>query len=184
MESDIETSVKNIIKATGDDPEREGLLETPARVAKMYREILTYQGQSQFTDYKIFNTEKTSNSQMILIKEIPFYSMCEHHMLPFFGTANVAYIPQNGRIIGLSKIPRLIDFVSKRLSVQENITRDTAIILEEILDPLGVAVVVDARHMCVEMRGVKKNHTVTRTSFYRGIFDDDSTKRFEFLQTL
>lgn len=180
----IEDSVKNIIRQTGDNPEREGLIETPKRVAKMYNEILSSQVQQNFENYKVFNTEPTNNSQMVLINDIPFYSMCEHHMLPFFGTVHVAYIPKNGKIIGLSKIPRLVDFVSKRLNVQENITKDTATILEEILNPKGVAVVVDARHMCVEMRGIKKGNCVTRTSFYSGVFDNNSEKRYEFLQTL
>lgn len=180
----MQDSVRNIIKLTGDDPDREGLLETPERVAKMYQEILSSQGQTEFKDYKIFTTDQMSNSQMVLINDIPFYSMCEHHMLPFFGNVHVAYIPDGGRIIGLSKIPRLVDFVSKKLSVQENITRDIALILEDILAPRGVAVVVDARHMCVEMRGVRKGNCSTRTSFYSGRFDEDAQMRYEFLQTL
>ncbi|MDR1567618.1 MAG: GTP cyclohydrolase I FolE, partial [Streptococcaceae bacterium] len=180
----IEAAVKTIIEQTGDNPNREGLLETPERVAKMYEEVLSSQGQTEFKDYKIFNTEQFNHSQMILVNDIPFYSMCEHHMLPFFGTAHIAYIPNDGKIIGLSKIPRLVDFVSKKLSVQENITRDIALILEEILSPKGVAVVVDARHMCVEMRGIRKGNCVTRTSFYIGNFDSDAQMRYEFLQTL
>ncbi|ALB29372.1 GTP cyclohydrolase [Companilactobacillus heilongjiangensis] len=182
--TNIEESVRNIIKLTGDNPEREGLLETPKRVARMYQEILSSQGKKKFEEYKIFTANTTNNSQMILINDIPFYSMCEHHMLPFFGTAHVAYIPNNGKIIGLSKIPRLVDFVSRKLNVQENITRDVALILDEILNPKGVAVVLDARHMCVEMRGIKKGNCVTRTSFYSGKFDKYPQMRYEFLQNL
>jgi len=180
----IEDAVNEILLATGDDPARAGLIETPKRVAKMYEEILSSQTKDSFDDYKVFDTEVTNNSQMVLVNDITFYSMCEHHMLPFFGKVHVAYIPQNGKIIGLSKIPRLVDFVSRKLSVQENITRDIALTLEEILDPKGVAVVVDARHMCVEMRGVRKPETITRTSFYSGSFDKDQSLRSEFLQTL
>jgi GTP cyclohydrolase I len=180
----IEEAVTAILTEVGDDPTREGLIETPRRVAQMYEEILSSQGQDEFTDYKIFNTDQSQHSQMILMNDIPFYSMCEHHMLPFFGTVQVAYIPDQGKIIGLSKIPRLVDFVSKRLSVQENITRDIALTLENILAPQGVAVVVDARHMCVEMRGVRKNNSSTRTAFYSGRFDTDPQMRAEFLQTL
>ncbi len=182
--NNIEESVRNIIKLTGENPEREGLLETPKRVAKMYQEILSSQGKTKFDEYKIFTADATDNSQMVLINDIPFYSMCEHHMLPFFGTAHVAYIPNNGNIIGLSKIPRLVDFVSKKLNVQENITKDVALTLDEILNPKGVAVVLDARHMCVEMRGIKKGSCVTRTSFYSGKFDKHPQMRYEFLQTL
>lgn len=179
----IEQAVKNIIEAIGDNPSREGLLETPERVAKMYQEILSSKPDLNFEEYKVFNTEITHNSQMVLVNDIPFYSMCEHHMLPFFGNAHVAYIPDNGKIIGLSKIPRLVEFVSRKLNVQENITKDIAVILNDIILPKGIAVVVDARHMCVEMRGIKKS-SMTRTSFYSGVFDTDVYKRNEFLQTL
>ncbi|OTN76649.1 GTP cyclohydrolase I [Enterococcus sp. 8G7_MSG3316] len=180
----IEDCVRNIIKITGDNPTREGLLDTPKRVAKMYQEILSSQGEDVFKDYKIFTTDPSSNSQMVLINNIPFYSMCEHHMLPYFGEVHVGYIPNKGKIIGLSKIPRLVDFVSKKLSVQENITKDIALILEEILMPQGTAVVIDARHMCVEMRGIKKGNCVTRTTFYTGCFNKNTVVRSEFLQTL
>lgn len=180
----IEMAVTEILKAVGDDPMRDGLLETPQRVAKMYGEVLSSQGVEKFEDYKVFYAETTNNSQMVLIHDIPFYSMCEHHMLPFFGVAHVAYIPDNNQIIGLSKIPRLVDFASKKLSVQENITRDVAMILDEILSPKGVAVVLEARHMCVEMRGVRKGEAKTRTSYYSGKFDTDASLRSEFLQEI
>lgn len=180
----IELAVREILSAVGEDPEREGLLETPERVAKMYEEILSSQKLTQFEEYKLFKIEKTDQDQTILIKDIPFYSMCEHHMLPFFGKANVAYIPKDGNIIGLSKIPRLVNYVSHKLSVQENITRDIAEILNDILEPKGVAVVVEARHMCVEMRGVKKGNSQTKTSFFMGEFEESRETRLEFLESL
>ncbi|MFC4652550.1 GTP cyclohydrolase I FolE [Lactococcus nasutitermitis] len=180
----IEKAIYDILSAVGENPEREGLLETPTRVAKMYKEILSSQHLKKFTEYKLFEIEKTSTEQMVLIKDIPFYSMCEHHMLPFFGKVHVAYIPSDGKIIGLSKIPRLVDYVSHKLSVQENITRDVAEILNEILEPKGVAVVVEARHMCIEMRGVRKINSLTQTSFYLGEFDKNRDKKTEFLESL
>ncbi|MCP9312842.1 GTP cyclohydrolase I FolE [Liquorilactobacillus satsumensis] len=180
----IEQAVTELLQAIGDDPQRAGIKETPQRVAKMYQEIFSSQKQSEFQDYKIFATPKKDNSQMVLVKNIPFYSMCEHHMLPFFGQAHVAYIPRNGKIIGLSKIPRLVDFVAHKLSLQEKITSDVAETLTDILDPLGVAVVVDARHMCIEMRGVKKSNSTTRTTYFTGNFDTDNQLRAEFLRVL
>lgn len=180
----IERAVTEILKSVGEDPQREGLLETPARVAKMYEEILSSQSLAQFDEFKIFQIAPSQTDQMVLIKDIPFYSMCEHHMLPFFGVVHVAYLPKDGKIIGLSKIPRLVNFVSRRLSVQENITRDIAETLNQILTPKGVAVVVEARHMCVEMRGVKKINSTTRTSYYLGAYEDDFQKREEFLESL
>ena len=180
----IEKDVRDILKQVGDDPERAGVLETPQRVAKMYGEVLAYQGETIFKDYKLFETEETDDDQMVMMQDIPFYSMCEHHMLPFFGQVSVAYLPANGQIIGLSKIPRLVDFVSKRLSVQENLTRDIGQVLNQILKPHGVAVQVTARHMCVEMRGIKKANSQTHTTFYSGNFKTDRQLRSEFLQLL
>lgn len=180
----IEAAVREILLAVGEDPDREGLLETPKRVAKMYAEILSSMEEKEFTNYKLFESDTAQNAQMVSVNDIPFFSMCEHHLLPFFGTAHVAYIPKNGRIIGLSKIPRLVDYVSHRLNLQERITKDIADTLEDILEPYGVAVVIDARHMCVEMRGVKKTQSVTRTSFFTGEFDRDRDLRNEFLQTV
>ncbi|RZI48179.1 GTP cyclohydrolase I FolE [Lactococcus kimchii] len=180
----MESAVKEILFAVGENPQREGLLETPQRVAKMYEEILSSQRLSQFEEYKLFEIDPTKTDSTVLIKDIPFYSMCEHHMLPFFGKAHVAYIPQEGRIIGLSKIPRLVDYVSRKLSVQENVTHDIADILTEILNPKGVAVLVEGRHMCVEMRGVKKLSSLTKTSYFLGEFKENSEKRMEFLESL
>ncbi|KRL01204.1 GTP cyclohydrolase I FolE [Liquorilactobacillus capillatus] len=180
----IERAITTLLVAIGDDPKREGIVETPKRVAKMYQEIFASQSQDDFQDYKVFKTPKKDNAQMVLVKDIPFYSMCEHHMLPFFGKVHVAYIPQNGKIIGLSKIPRLVDFVSRRLSLQEKITSDIAETLTKILNPAGVAVMAEARHMCVEMRGVKKSSSLTRTTYFTGDFDLNAQLRAEFLSTL
>lgn len=121
---------------------------------------------------------------MVMVHDMTFYSMCEHHMLPFFGSVHVAYLPKDGQIIGLSKIPRLVDFVSRKLSVQEEVTRDVATIMNEILDPYGVAVIVDARHMCMEMRGIKEVNSITRTTQFTGLFKEDPQLRNEFLQSI
>lgn len=180
----IETDVRDLLQRVGDDPNRPGVVETPMRVAKMYQEVLAYQGQTEFKDYKLFKTDIIDDDQMVLMDAIPFYSMCEHHMLPFFGQVTVAYLPANGQIIGLSKIPRLVEFVAKRLSVQENLTRDIGQILNQILQPQGVAVQVTARHMCVEMRGIKKLNSQTLTTFYSGVFKNDRQWRHEFLELI
>lgn len=180
----IEELVKEILIEIGEDPEREGLVETPKRVAKALNEILASTTETEFTEGKMFPTEITQNTQMVSVNEIPFYSMCEHHMLPFFGTVNVGYLPENGKIIGLSKIPRLVNYVSKKLNVQENITREVAEILMTITEAKGVAVVVDARHMCVEMRGVSKLNSTTRTTYFLGEFNDNIQLHNEFLASL
>ncbi|WP_125709053.1 GTP cyclohydrolase I FolE [Companilactobacillus zhongbaensis] len=179
----IEDSVRNILKAVGDDPNRAGLVETPKRVAKMYSEIFSSLEDPEFTDSKIFQTDSLVDGENVIVKDIPFYSMCEHHLLPFFGTVTVGYEPKDGKIIGLSKIPRLVDFVAKKPNVQENITSQIGTKLSELLDPQGVAVIVTARHMCVEMRGVQKTNSKTTTTFYNGVFKDQA-KKMEFLQEL
>jgi len=178
----IENAVRKILINIGEDINREGLIETPKRVAKMYEEILSTKNINDFDNYKLFEVDLDNSQEMILIKDIPFFSMCEHHMLPFFGKVHVAYIPRENKVIGLSKIPRLVEFVSRKLSVQEEITVNVAKKLIEILNPLGVAVVIEARHMCIEMRGVNKIGSVTRTSFYSGEFKENSDKKKEFLE--
>ena len=177
----IENAVRKILINIGEDINREGLIETPKRVAKMYEEILNTKNINDFDNYKLFEVDLDNSQEMILIKDIPFFSMCEHHMLPFFGKVHVAYIPRENKVIGLSKIPRLVEFVSRKLSVQEEITVNVAKKLIEILNPLGVAVVVEARHMCIEMRGVNKIGSVTRTSFYSGEFKENADRKKEFL---
>ena len=177
----IENAVREILINIGEDTNREGLIETPKRVAKMYEEILSTKNINDFDNYKLFEVDLNNSQEMILIKNIPFFSMCEHHMLPFFGKVHVAYIPRENKVIGLSKIPRLVEFVSRKLSVQEEITVNVAKKLIEILNPLGVAVVVEARHMCIEMRGINKVGSVTRTSFYSGEFKENTDRKKEFL---
>ena len=177
----IENAVRKILINIGEDINREGLIETPKRVAKMYEEILSTKNINDFDNYKLFEVDLDNSQEMILIKDIPFFSMCEHHMLPFFGKVHVAYIPRENKVIGLSKIPRLVEFVSRKLSVQEEITVNVAKKLIEILNPLGIAVVVEARHMCIEMRGINKVGSVTKTSFYSGEFKVNVDRRKEFL---
>ena len=177
----IENAVREILINIGEDINREGLIETPKRVAKMYEEILSTKNINDFDNYKLFEVDLDNSQEMILIKDIPFFSMCEHHMLPFFGKVHVAYIPRENKVIGLSKIPRLVEFVSRKLSVQEEITVNVAKKLIEILNPLGIAVVVEARHMCIEMRGINKIGSVTRTSFYSGEFKENVDRKKEFL---
>lgn len=180
----IETSIRHILTAVGENPDRAGLKETPARVARMYEEIFTSLEKKSFDDGKVFEADKSVNDEIVTVKHVPFYSMCEHHLLPFFGTVSVGYIPQNGKIIGLSKIPRLIEYMAAKPSVQEEITSQIGKEMTKILAPQGVAVVITARHMCVEMRGIKKLNSQTTTSYYDGIFKKDRDKRAEFLQEI
>ncbi|KRK12247.1 GTP cyclohydrolase I [Lacticaseibacillus zeae DSM 20178 = KCTC 3804] len=179
----LETSVRNILIAIGDDPDREGLQETPARVASAYEEMFSSLHQKAFTESKVFNSSMANDGELVVVADIPFYSMCEHHLLPFFGSVSVGYMPKNGRIIGLSKIPRLVDYVAKKPNVQENLTSQIGLELQKLVDPQGVAVVVKARHMCTEMRGIKKANSHTLTSFFSGAFKNKDY-RMEFLQEI
>ncbi len=159
----IEKAVSDLLEGIGEDPQREGLVETPKRVAKAYAEIfagLNHQA-TDFTDYKIFHVDE--EPEMVLVQKIPFYSVCEHHLLPFFGNVNVAYVPKDGKVIGISKIPRLVDFVVKRPGMQEKVTTQISTELANILDPQGVAVTVSARHLCMEMRGINQSNLFTYT---------------------
>ncbi|GED94477.1 GTP cyclohydrolase I [Lentilactobacillus buchneri subsp. silagei] len=182
--TEITSNVTNVLAAISDDPTRKGLIETPDRVARMYANIFDSIGLEDFQDYKLFDSPESDDSKTVMVKGIPFYSMCEHHMMPFWGKVSVAYVPDNGKIIGLSKIPRLVDFVSHKLSLQEKITDDVLSQMEKILHPKGVAVIVDARHMCIEMRGVKKTGTVTRTTKFTGVFQQNDELRSEFLNSI
>ncbi|GAB6091948.1 GTP cyclohydrolase I FolE [Furfurilactobacillus curtus] len=175
----VADAVKTILTAVGEDADRPGLQETPRRVAKAYNEMFSSLTEPTFTDYKLFH--ETDNADMVVVGQIPFYSMCEHHLLPFFGRISVAYVPTDGTIIGLSKIPRLIDFVTHRPTVQENVTNAIATELTRILNPAGVAVSVAARHMCMEMRGINKTGSVTQTAKYLGAFASDQALKQEFL---
>ena len=177
----IAKNIKGILKEIGEDPEREGLLKTPDRVQKSM-EFLT-QGYNQDPKQIIESAIFTENySQMVLVKDIEIYSLCEHHMLPFFGKAHIAYIP-DGHIIGLSKIPRIVDVFSRRLQVQERLTDEIKDCLQESLNPKGVAVVIEAQHLCMQMRGVQKQHSLTTTSAFSGIFIHEKT-RSEFMNLI
>ncbi len=178
----LEKSVHDILVQIGEDPKREGLLRTPKRVAKAY-EFLTkgyQQDLATLLNDAIF-TEKYD--EMVIVKDIDFFSMCEHHLLPFYGKAHVAYIP-NGKIIGLSKVPRIVEMFSRRLQVQERMTRQIADTLFEALEPDGVAVVIEAKHLCMMMRGVEKQNSVATTSAMLGSFRDDERTRNEFLKLI
>jgi len=174
--------VSQVLKEIGEDPARDGLVKTPQRVAKAMR-FLT-QGYLQ-DPVEILNNAlfEVDYDEMVVVRDIDFYSLCEHHMLPFFGRAHVAYIP-NGKVVGLSKIPRLVDMFSRRLQVQERFTTQVAETLERVLEPKGVGVVVEAKHLCMMMRGVEKENSFAITSSLRGAFSSDSKTRSEFMQLI
>ena len=177
--AEIEEVTKKLLEQLGEDPNREGLLKTPHRVAKAW-EFLSG-GYRQDIDSIINNAVfEEKYDQMVMVKDIEFYSMCEHHLLPFFGYAHIAYIP-NGKIIGLSKIPRILDMFSRRLQVQERLTQEVSDMLNETLLPKGVAVILEAQHMCMQMRGVQKKNSYMSTSAMHGIFREDDKTRKEFL---
>lgn len=178
----FENLVKQMLEILGEDSNREGLLKTPARVAKAY-EFLT-SGYSQ-NPKDVLNDAlfSSSNNEMVLIKDIEFYSLCEHHLLPIIGRVHVAYIP-NGKVVGLSKIPRMVNIFARRLQIQEQMTEQIATAIQEVIKPLGVGVVVQARHMCVEMRGVQKINSLTTTSALRGIFIKNANTRKEFFDLI
>lgn len=164
-----------MLELLDEDPNREGLLKTPKRVLKSF-EFMT-QGYTQ-DPKKVLNDAlfASDNSQMVLIKDIEFYSMCEHHLLPIIGRAHVAYIP-DGKVVGLSKIPRMVDIFARRLQIQEQLTEQIAEAINEVIAPKGVGVVVQARHMCMEMRGVEKTHSNTTTSSLKGLFLKSNTRK-------
>jgi len=171
--------VKNILIQLGEDPFREGLMKTPQRVAKSLREMTSgyHVDIDRLINGALFDV---SYSEMVVVKDIDFYSLCEHHLLPFFGKCHVAYIPET-KVIGLSKIPRIVDVFSRRLQVQERLTSQIADIIERKIHPLGVAVVMEARHLCMEMRGAQSKNSPTVTSAMIGAFRKDSRTREEFL---
>lgn len=175
-------SVRSILESVGEDPEREGLLKTPERVAKAYGELLS----GYRTDpLEVLNDAifEVSYDEMVIVRDIEFYSMCEHHMLPFLGRAHVAYLPR-GKVIGLSKIPRIVDMFARRLQVQERMTRQIADLVDELLHPKGVAVVVEGLHLCSVMRGVKKHDARMTTSSMSGAFRTNLPTRQEFLDNI
>ena len=176
---DLAKNIKSVLTEIGEDPQREGLIKTPERVAKSMS-FLTNGYKENPSEILTSAMFAESYSQMVLVKDIELYSLCEHHMLPFFGKAHVAYIP-NGKIIGLSKIPRIIDHYSKRLQVQERLTNQIANTIQDILQPKGVAVVMEGKHFCMLMRGVQKQNSVATTSAMLGSFKEKDTTRNEFL---
>ena len=175
----LEALTKKLLEEIGENPQREGLVKTPDRVAKSW-DFLTAGYKldvGKLVNGAIFNEDY---DEMVLVKEIEYYSLCEHHLLPFFGHAHIAYIP-NGKIIGLSKIPRVVDLFSRRLQVQERMTQEIAQTIQRVLNPRGVAVVIEGQHMCMQMRGVQKKSAYMSTSHMLGIFRNDSKTRKEFL---
>jgi GTP cyclohydrolase I len=178
----VEDAVTQILKAVGEDPQREGLQFTPRRVARMYHELLGGYAvdSASIINGALFNVKY---DEMVIVRDIEFYSLCEHHMLPFIGRAHVAYIP-DGKVLGLSKIPRIVDMYARRLQVQERMTRQIADFLRDLLKPQGVAVVVEALHLCMMMRGVKKNDARMTTSAMHGAFRANLATREEFLANI
>ena len=178
----VESLVREFLGLLGEDPDREGLVRTPERVARAYG-FLT-EGYRKDVD-ELFNGAyfEEEYDEMVLVKDIEFYSLCEHHLLPFFGKVHVAYLPRR-KIVGLSKIPRLVDLFARRLQVQERMTKEIAEMMMERLDPLGVAVVVEARHLCMVMRGVEKQHSTMTTSHMLGNFRDHQPTRLEFMNLI
>ena len=177
---EFETLIQRELELLGENPQREGLVKTPARVAKAMTwltrgyemDVLEVVGDAVFEE---------EHHSMVMVRDIELYSMCEHHMLPFFGKAHIAYIP-NGHIVGLSKLPRIVEIFSRRLQVQERLTEQIATAIEEVLQPMGVGVVIEAYHLCMMMRGVEKQNSKTLTSALRGNFRDDAMTRDEFLR--
>ena len=180
--NNIKNLTKELLKEIGENPNREGLLNTPDRVSRSWEYLSKGYRQDikELINGAIFNEKY---DQMVAVKDIEFYSMCEHHLLPFFGHAHIAYIP-NGKIIGLSKIPRVLDMFARRLQVQERMTQEVADMLNDVLEPKGVAVIIEAQHMCMQMRGVEKRQSYMSTSAMLGIFRDDDKTRKEFLDII
>ena len=175
--------VRLILEGVGEDPAREGLLETPRRVAEMYEEI--FAGLTQDAEKHLSVTFDEGHQEMVLVRDIPLYSVCEHHLLPFVGRAHVAYIPgADGRICGLSKLARVVDVFAKRPQVQERLTSQIAETILEYLEPQGVIVVIEAEHLCMSMRGVQKPGAITTTSAVRGIFKSDARTRAEAMSLI
>lgn len=177
----IEAAVREILVAIGEDPERDGLLDTPARVARMYEEV--FSGLRESPDHHLSVTFEAGHDEMVMVRDIALTSVCEHHLVPFIGKAHVAYIPNDdGRITGLSKLARLVDAFAKRPQVQERLTTQIADEIERTLAPRGVLVVIEAEHLCMSMRGVRKPGSTTVTSAVRGLFKENVATRMEAMQ--
>ena len=182
QEKEFEEAVQLMMRYVGENPEREGLLKTPSRVRKAYE--FMFSGYKQDANEILRSALFTSsNDEMVLIKDIEFYSTCEHHLLPIIGRAHVAYIP-DGKVVGLSKIPRVVDVFARRMQIQEQLTEQIADAIMETIDPKGVGVVLQARHMCMEMRGVEKINSTTTSSALRGLFKRDEKTRAEFFSLI
>jgi GTP cyclohydrolase I len=174
--------IRQLLAGLGEDPSREGLLDTPKRVEKSLRFLTS--GYSADVDAVLNNALFTVDyNEMVIVKDVDFYSLCEHHLLPFFGRCHIAYIPQ-GRVLGLSKIPRLVEIFSRRLQIQERLTNQIAETIRDKVEPLGVAVVMEAAHLCMSMRGVEKQNSVAVTSAMLGVFREDARTRMEFLDLI
>ena len=181
-DSDIQVLVRGLLRQIGEDPEREGLCKTPERFEKAIRYLTSgyHMRLEEVVNRAVFNEDY---DEMVLVKNVELFSLCEHHLLPFYGKCHVAYIPK-GKIIGLSKIPRLIDMYSRRLQVQERLTSQIANSVNQILEPLGVGVVIEAYHLCMAMRGVEKQHAFATTSSMLGVFRTDRATRMEFMELI
>lgn len=178
-ENKIMEGVRLLLEGLGEDPKREGLLETPQRIARMYGEI--FAGMTQSAAQPLAKTFHTKHTDMVLEKDIPFYSTCEHHLLPFYGKAHIAYIP-DGRVVGLSKLARTVEIFARRLQLQERMTAQTADAVMEYLQPKGAMVMVEAEHMCMTMRGIKKPGSRTLTYAARGVFEENDKLQDRFFQ--
>lgn len=178
----IEHAFRDILIAIGENPDREGLQLTPSRVATMYKEIFSGINKNPEDYIDVFKEEH--HEELVLVKDIPFYSICEHHFLPFYGKAHIAYIPKDGRITGFSKLVQVIEIISARPQLQERIVKETADTLMKVLTPHGVAVVIEADQMCMSMRGIKKPGAITVTSAMRGAFINSPALRQEFLSLI
>lgn len=178
----IERAVREILLAIGEDPDRAGLVETPKRVANMYEEIFAGLHDDPRRHLKLF--DEGNNDEMVVVRNIPMYSMCEHHLLPFIGKAHIAYIPSDGRVIGLSKLARIVDSFSKKPQLQERLTSQIADFLDKELSPQGVAVVIEAEHLCMTMRGARAAGAKTQTSALRGSMRKDAKTRAEAMALL
>ncbi|OGB87033.1 GTP cyclohydrolase I FolE [candidate division WOR-1 bacterium RIFCSPLOWO2_02_FULL_46_20] len=175
----IEGAIKEILKAVGDDPNRSGIRDTPKRVAGMYAELFAGLHKDPSKEISIFHEE--DHEEMVMVKDIPFYSMCEHHLIPFFGRAHVVYIPTSGKVTGLSKLVRVVEGFAKRPQVQERLTSQIADCLMKKLKPRGVFIIIEAEHLCMSMRGVRKPGATTTTSAVRGVFQKNAKTRSEAL---
>lgn len=178
----IKKSITGLLEAIGENPNRQELKKTPERIADMFEEILS--GKNKDAKYILETTHELEHDEMVLIKDVPFYSVCEHHLLPFFGKCHVGYIPEGNKIVGVSKLVEVIDIMSKKLQVQERLTTEIAAKIMKYLKPKGVGVVIEARHLCMEMTGIKQPETKVVTSAVRGLFRKDIRTREEFLKLI